>query len=373
MNIGFDAKRAFHNRSGLGNYSRFVIEALSQRYPDNTYFAYTPPYTPQAMQAFAQASNVVVRQPQGLWRALPSAWRSLGLTADARRDRVEVFHGLSHELPAGIEKTGMRTLVTMHDLIFLRYPQYYKPIDRAIYRKKFYSVCRRADTVIAISQQTKADIVNFFGIAEEKIKLVYQGCDPQFYSPVSDEEKIRVRQKYALPQRYVLSVGTVEERKNLLTLVRALPALPPDVHLVVVGRQVPAYAQKVHHELAALGLAARVSFIANASFKDFPAIYRSAAAFVYPSVFEGFGIPILEALSCEVPVVAANSSSLPEVGGSAALYMEPYDHATLADMLRSVLGDPVLAARMTAEGLLQAQKFREEETVPALWKLYSEG
>ena len=369
MKIGFDAKRAFHNHSGLGNYSRFVIEALSRRYPENRYFLYTTPYRQSAMHKFAEADNIEVCSPQGLAVLLPSLWRTYGISKEARRDGINVFHGLSHELPVGIEKTGIKTLVTVHDLIFMRYPEYYSRADAAIYKRKVVSACRRADTIIAVSNQTKRDIIDFLGIDDSKITVVYQGCDPQFYDAISPADKAEIKSKYSLPDNYILSVGTVETRKNLLSIVRAMPSLPAEFCLVAVGKHSD-YAGKVMAEVARLGLSERVLFVNKADFKDFPGIYQQAAAFVYPSEFEGFGIPILEALNSGVPVIAARTSSLPEVGGEAAMYIEPHDHNTLALYLNDILNDADMRKRMTTDGLIQAKKFREEEIVPALIENY---
>jgi glycosyltransferase involved in cell wall biosynthesis len=369
MKIGFDAKRAFHNHSGLGNYSRFVIESLSEYYSDNHYFLYTTPYKSATIHKFAEHANITVRQPQGLRAILPSLWRTFGIAKDAERDGIDIFHGLSHELPAGIEKKGVKTIVTVHDLIFLRYPEYYKAADVAIYKRKIVSACRRADIVLAISNQTKQDIISFLGIDENKIQIVYQGCNPQFYTRVSSDSKAIIKTKYALPDKYILSVGTVEERKNLLTPVRAMPMLSDDIHLVAVGKHTD-YTAKVMKEITALGLSERVLFIKNADFKDFAGIYQQASAFVYLSVFEGFGIPILEALNSEIPVIAANTSSLPEVGGNAALYVEPYDYQMLALHLNKISEDKNLRNRMISDGIAQAQKFHESQTVQALWRLY---
>ncbi|MDR2563632.1 MAG: glycosyltransferase family 4 protein [Prevotellaceae bacterium] len=371
MKIGFDAKRAFHNHSGLGNYSRFVIESLSKYYPYHHYFLYTTPYQKTAMHKFARRENIIVRCPRGLLYLLPSLWRTYGIAKAAEHDGIKIFHGLSHELPVGIEKTGIKTLVTVHDLIFMRYPEYYSRADVAIYKRKVVSACHRADMIIAVSKQTKRDIIDFLGIDESKIKVVYQGCDPQFYDAVSSAEKAEIKAKYSLPDNYILSVGTVETRKNLLSIVRATPFLPAEFSLVAVGKHSD-YANEVMKEVAKLGLSERVSFINKADFKDFPGIYQQASAFVYPSEFEGFGIPILEALNSGVPVIAARTSSLPEVGGEAALYIEPHDYQILASHLNNILNDADLRKRMTTEGVIQAKKFREKHTVPALWQAYLE-
>ncbi len=371
MIIGYDAKRAFKNFTGLGNYSRSLISTLSEYYPDNEYILYTPPYNDHPEHAFANKSNIKIVQPQGLYKTFSSAWRSFGVSKYAQRNKVEIFHGLSGELPTGLAKQNIRSVVTIHDLIFLRYPQFYKPIDRSIYKKKFRAACNQADLVIAISKQTKDDIVNFFGIKEEKIRLVYQGCNPQFYSACSQNQKQAVAQKYGLPQKYILYVGTIEERKNLNTIVRALSPMPKDLHIVALGKSTK-YMEKVTAEINRLKLNDRVKFIHKSDFCDLPAIYQQAQAFVLPSVFEGFGIPVLEALNSKIPVITANTSSLPEAGGPHSLYINPTDSKELEKTLFQLFAHPELKESMVINGYKYAQNFREQKLAKNIWSVYQE-
>ena len=233
-------------------------------------------------------------------------WRTFFIKRGLLQDGVQLYHGLSNELPVGIRRTGIRSVVTIHDLIFLRYPQYYHRLDRIIYNRKFNYACRKADRIVAVSECTKRDIVKFYGISPEKIDVVYQGCDPVFARPVSKKEKDRVRAAYGLPERFILSVGTIEERKNLLLAVKAVEKLD-DVHLVAIGKSTD-YAKKVQDYVEAHGLENRVHIIHNLKFGDLPILYHLASLFVYPSRFEGFGIPIVEALSAGVPVIASTGS-----------------------------------------------------------------
>ena len=371
MIIGFDAKRAFRNFTGLGNYSRSTVSLLSVFFPDNSYILYTPPYKPHPEHRFANRENIQIVQPQGVYRRFPSVWRSLGITSNAKHDGVQLFHGLSGELPTGLNKRNIRSVVTIHDLIFLRYPQFYKPIDRRIYRKKFKSACENADLVIAISKQTKQDIIDFFGIADDKIRLVYQGCDPQFYETCSDERKQAVAAKYQLPLNYILYVGTIEERKNLNTIVRALASLPDKYSLVAAGKPT-AYMQRVNSEIDRLGLNSRVHFIHKVDFRDLPAIYQQAEVFALPSVFEGFGIPVLEALNSKIPVIASNISSLPEAGGAHSMYINPVDSRELEQALLRLFADNDLRNSMITNGYQHALNFREEKIAADLWNVYAE-
>jgi len=183
MHVGFDAKRAFHNQTGLGNYSRDVLRLLVRHRPGHRYTAYTPP-----AEGLELGPGITVRGPdRPLGRLAPSLWRVAGLAAQARREGVDLFHGLSNELPLGIERTGLRSVVTIHDLIFERFPELYPPVDRRIYRWKFRSATRRADRIIAISRQTRDDLVDLFGVDPARIRVVYQGCHPAFQARVEPE------------------------------------------------------------------------------------------------------------------------------------------------------------------------------------------
>ena len=188
MRIGFDAKRAYFNYSGLGNYSRNTIRFLSQQFPENDFFLYIPKKKNQIPNG--TFSNHTLVYPKS-WknRNFSSLWRSYWLGKQLVRDGIELYHGLSNEIPFDIVKNRVPAVVTIHDLIFLRYPEWYKPIDRKIYSSKAAFACLNADRVIAISRQTSADIVQFLGTAEEKIDVVYQGCDPAFYNLWSGQTK----------------------------------------------------------------------------------------------------------------------------------------------------------------------------------------
>lgn len=369
MNIGYEAKRAFQNFTGLGNYSRAIIQLMSRYLPDNQYFIYTPKQAGRYENFLDGVDNCRVITPEKGWKRFPSLWRSAHLSRRAELDNLDIFHGLSHEIPLSIHKKNVKTFVTMHDLIAWHHPEYFPFLDRKIYQKKQLYACKSADYIIAISEQTKQDIVDIMGISAEKIKVVYQPCDPIFTQPVSDEAVACVRRKYHLPAEYVLSLGSIEPRKNLLSLVRALPQLPDNVHVVAVGRHT-AYADSVLDSARELGVLPRLRLIHNAEFGDFPALYRAAAAFVYPSFYEGFGIPVLEALSCGTPTITSNCSSLPEVGGGAALYTDPHNPEMLAEQLCNLLNDKALHQELSYQGKERAKLFSPQNIATALWETY---
>ncbi|HTI60650.1 glycosyltransferase family 1 protein [Mucilaginibacter sp.] len=368
MRIGYDAKRAFLNRTGLGNYSRWLIRSMVSYYPQNTYFLYTPKIRHQNGLSFPSGfQNVVAVVPRS--KFFTSLWRSAGVVKDLKRDQVDLYHGLSHELPRGIDKKGIRSVVTVHDLIFMRFPQYFGAINRLIYSSKLKHACRVADKIVAISKRTKQDLIDLLNIPAEKIEVVYQGCDPIFKKDSSEQEKQAVLKKYDLPAEFILSVGTIEERKNLLQLINALPGLNYDIKLVVVGRQT-AYFNKVKRAIDLHHIANRVIFLNSVSFDELPALYQSAKIFVYPSRYEGFGIPVLEALCSGVPVIAATGSCLEEAGGPCSQYAAPDDVNGLAEKLNLVLGDEGLRQKMIAEGREYSANFDDKILAGQMFDIY---
>ena len=370
MNIGFDAKRAVQNQTGLGNYSRYIIEILSEFYPDNNYLLFAPKEKKSSrLETILSRSNISFIFPVGIYKCLSSLWRIFGIKKDIKQNKINIFHGLSNELPVGIERIGIKTVVTIHDLIFLRYPSYYKPIDRMIYRWKFKKACQAANKIIAVSECTKRDIVSFFHIPEEKIKVVYQGCHPQFRETVSEEIRNEIREKYQIPSKFLLYVGSIESRKNLLLAVKALKKLPEDIHLVAIGKSTP-YQTEVENYIRQAELTSRVHIENNFPFQYFPAIYQSASVFIYPSFFEGFGIPIIEALESCVPVIAATGSCLEEAGGQNSIYVNPTDDTELANRIIEILDNKTLANQMIVNGKEYVKRFHAEKISSDVMDVY---
>lgn len=383
MKIGFDAKRAFFNTTGLGNYSRTLLSNLSKLYPDNEYVLYTPKAEIQLNKVqFQIADNMLVQSPQTFWQKLfgGSLWRSLFLGNQIQKDKLDIYHGLSNELPNNIAKGGAKNVVTIHDLIFLRYPELYPSIDRKTYLQKSKKACAAADKVIAISEQTKQDIVEFLGTPANKIEVVYQGCNPIFYDyddAVFLQHGFFMEKEYKLPDGmptdYILYVGSINERKNLLNLIKAVQALQPklDVHLVVVGRDDGReYVKQVKNYVAQNGLNSQVSFFHNLSQKQLPAVYRCAKCLVYPSTFEGFGLPIIEGLFSRIPVITSKGSCFSEAGGHHTLYITPQNIEELADAIEKCLTEGALRMDMIMHGWEHVQQFKEEKVTARMMALY---
>ena len=368
MKIGFDAKRAYNNHRGLGNYSRDAIRILSTQHAENQYFLYTPKISGDIF--FEVCENCHTILPEGfLAKKMPSAWRTYGLAEEAKREKLELYHGLSHELPVGIEKSEAATVVTMHDLIFLKFPQLYPTIDRVLYRKKYLRSCRVADRIIAISEQTKRDLVELAKIDEKKIDVVYQGCSPNFQTLLSAEERKNICQKYTLPAEFMLSVGALEERKNHILILKAMALQQIDFPLVIIGNETP-YTPTLHHFIAENHLENRVTILTGVPFSDFPALYQSATLFLYPSLFEGFGIPVLESLWSRVPVIAATGSCLEESGGLGSCYVSPKNAEELGNQIVNILTDSECRKKMIENGVKHAQKFTDEAIANNLWNVY---
>lgn len=370
--IGFDAKRAAQNKTGLGNYSRFVIGALTLFAPDKRYLLYIPnPNRVSSLGGIEKADNIELRYPQtAFWKKFRSLWRVWGVTANLEKDNVRLFHGLSNELPLNIRKArNTRSIVTIHDLIFLRYPEYYHYIDRKIYTYKFRKACQNADRIIAVSECTKRDIISFFHIPEEKIDVVYQGCDTQFKQTVPEYIKEEIRQKYQLPQRYILYLGSIESRKNLLLVAKALKHIQEPVSVIAIGKRTP-YAETVEDFLKKNQLEERMRLLNNIPFKELPAFYQMASTFVYPSFFEGFGIPLLEALNSGIPAIGTTGSCLEEAGGPHSIYVHPEDDKGLAKAIERTLTDRLLREEMIREGKKYAQLFEEEKLTQDLLNVY---
>ncbi len=379
MNIGFDAKRAYHNSTGLGHYSRTLIRLLSEYYPEHSYYLFNPK---KSSRYSLQGENIHEITPVGFPSVIfRAAWRRSWVKKDLKKYKIDLYHGLSHEIPMEISKTGIKSVVTIHDLIHERYPEQYNPIDVRIYRKKFRYACQHADKVIAISRQTKQDIIDFYKIPAEKIVIVHQSCSPAFSIQASEEEKKRIAAKYDLPPQFFLSVGSVIERKNLLNICKAVFLLrnEMDIPLLVIGEG-GKYKQQVKDFILQNDLEKKIIFLSEKktartgtdflTAADLPIIYQLGLAMIYPSFFEGFGAPVMEALWSRLPVITSNVSSLPEVGGDAAYYVNPNSAEEIAEGMKRIYSDKELTETMKEKGWLHAMKFTPEKYAAGVMNVY---
>ena len=359
LKIGFDAKRIVRNGTGLGSYGRTLVNDLAS-YPLELRLYAPDQGRDELRQQIRQQENVSFCYPAQ--SALPfskALWRSKGIVSDLKRDGIKVFHGLSGELPIGIRQSGIKSVVTIHDLIFLRHPEFYHWIDTKIYAWKFRQTLREADHIIAISECTKRDILAYGKVDERKISVIYQSCAPKF----------SVSQSAMPSNRYILSVGSIEARKNILLAVKALPFLPEAVSLVIVGRHTP-YTDEVIAYAKKEGLTHRIKIMHGVSDEKLPKLYAEAEAFVYPSRYEGFGIPIIEAISCGLPVVAFDCPWGPRaiiVDGEDGLLVQNGNVKALADALVRLMGDEHLRHSMAEAGVRNVQRFGLD-SIAGRWK-----
>ena len=375
MTIGFDAKSIVCNITGFGNYGRTLVGDMAEAVPAGTVLnLYSPVRGDEALRhqlTLRPCMRFVYPDAAGINAPLQALWHMRGMVKDLVRDGVRLYHGLAGELPVGIREAGIRTVVTIHDLIFMRHPEWYSWADRKLRRWKFLKTCQEADRIIAISECTKRDIMLYGDVPAEKIDVIYQSCGTLYKMREGEKKMHEVHINYMLPERYIVSVGALEERKNIMLAVKAMHRLPDDVSLVVVGKDGP-YGERVRRYIAANGLDGRVMFLHDVPTDDMPAIYQMAEACVYPSRYEGFGLPVIEAIQSGLPVVACKGSCLEEAGGNATLYVDPDDVAGMAHALRLTLkGAPGREERIEA-GRQYITRFENAEVAQKVLGVYRE-
>ncbi|MBQ6613053.1 MAG: glycosyltransferase family 4 protein [Alistipes sp.] len=369
--LGFDAKYANAQIDDMGSYGRFIVRAVATAYPENAYLRlYTPTQIPNSeYEALTELPNVESMEPDGsLWRRLSTLWRMWRVTKDAQHGDVELFHGLANSLPYGLARKNIRSVVSVHDLQFIRDPKQFNILERIIRYFEVHSACVRADRIIAASEATKRDIHRLLGINPEKVDVVYQGCNPIFSTPVSQADIESVKEKYELPEHYILNVGDIEERKNIGLILDAMAELPEDVELVIIGNHTR-YSKRIKRRIKSLGLEQRVH-IRNIPLSERPAAYKGADIFIYPSRFEGFALEILEAITVGVPVIATRGSSHEEAGGVKSIYVSPRDCGELAEAIELLRSNPAKCEEMIAAGKNHTRLFRSEVAAYGIMKCY---
>lgn len=344
------------------SYARFIIDALSNACPKSAYFRmYIEKSEPHSdYEALAERANVESMEPDGvLWRKLSWLWRMWHIGRDMERGDVDLYHALAGILPFGLERRNIRTVVTVHNLEFLRLRRLYSPIYNFYRRAIMLSSMRRADRIIAASECVKHDLERYLHIDLDKIDVIYGGCHHRFSEPVTEAEMARVKERYNLPHRYLLVAGRHNARKNLNHIIETLPQMDGDVDIVIVGRGT-AQTEHLVRRMKALGVEKRVRLLYGVADVDMPAIYKGATAYLMLSLYEGFSTTIVEALTVGVPVIASRGSSLEEVGGPDSIYVKSGDKQALLDAIRRVLESEELRQHMVARGAEYAQRFRPE-------------
>jgi len=367
LRIGFDAKRAFCNKSGLGNYSRDVIRGLKRLFPENNYMLFTPQGKTSLLEPNFTQQTV---SPGGFYAAFKPLWRSFGVMGAIKKADLNIYHGLSNELPLNIGKASCRKVVTIHDVIFLKHPTYYKAFDRFIYRQKTSHACSKSDLIIATSQCTKDDLLVYYPtLNPNTIQVAYQGCHIAFSQRHDAGILAKVRQKYGLPNSYILCVGSIEARKNFLSVLKALHTYKIDMPLVLAGRPT-GYLKEIQAYAVKHRLEKKLWILHNVSNADMPMLFQMACMFVFPSHYEGFGIPVLEAFSSGTPVITSNYGSLAEIAADAALLVNPNDVEDIGNAITHVAGDSATAKLLIEKGYKRALDFSQERVINNMMTLY---
>lgn len=373
MRIGFDAKRAMLNHSGLGNYSRTLITSLIQEYPQNEYYLYSPSINDAYKNLFSHNNVELITPTSFIDRNFQSYWRSYKIANAGKSKQLDIYHGLSQELPIGIERTGVKTIVTIHDVIFDRYPEHYNYLDRISYRKKVQYACTIADKIVCISKQTADDIAKYYQAPIAKISVIYQSCDSIFYQANDEKHAYYVKHRYNLPDQYILHVGSYNKRKNHEKLLYAYHKIKnnSDIKLVLVGSG-GSEEQHIRKAIHQMGLIQNVILIQKANNLDLSYIYKAASMLVYNSLFEGFGIPILEGFASGIPVITSTGSCFTEVGGNACIYTEPSDESALAEAIKLLLTNTETKKQLIAAGYEQLKKFDTSDIAESYMNLYEQ-
>lgn len=367
MRVAIDIRK-LHD-FGIGTYIRNLLRHLARLDRDTEFVLFCRP------EDYAN-----VRELGSNFRGVPersapySLREQLSLPWLARREKADVYHAPHYVLPA---LTPGRSVVTIHDCIHLMFPEYlpYHRLGTICARAMMYSATHRADRILTVSESSKRDILRFFQVRPEKIAVIYNATDEHFRIPPTEDAVARVRERYQLQDPFVLYVGNVKPHKNVERLIEAFALVRrrrmDGLKLVIIGDEISKF-QTLRRAVLKHKLHKHVRFLGFVPDGTLSVLYRLASVFVFPSLYEGFGLPPLEAMACGAPVITSNVSSLPEVMGGAALLVDPYSAESIAEAIGRVLSDPVLAAELRAKGLARAQDFSWEQSAARTLEIYRE-
>jgi glycosyltransferase involved in cell wall biosynthesis len=377
MRIGVDYTAAVQQGGGIGRYTRNLIRTLTELDRQNEYRLFVAGGWGEGDGLGAWSENVRIRSLPVSDRWLNVLWQRLRLPVPVQviTGTLDLFHSPDFVLPP----TGrIPTILTVHDLSFLRVPEFFVPGFREYLERAVTHAAVRAQHILADSKSTGRDLVELLGVEEQRVSVVYPGVETEF-RPISNAEELkRVRDRYHLPPRFVLGLSTLQPRKNFEGLIKAFGHLMDskgtqpefrDLHLVIAGGK-----GWMYEELLALpeemGLSERVHFPGFVEDDALPALYTQADVFAFPSWYEGFGIPVLEAMACQTPVVAADNSSLPEAVGDAGLMVDAADIDGLTQALGRAIEDVALRERLVAAGQEQVRRFSWKASAQRLLNIY---
>ncbi len=357
MRIALDAKRAYNNYRGLGQYSRQLIAGLHEieNAPDLDLI------TTGKGAILPDFNESNLRTIRSSWPFFQSLWSSRKAGNVALNSGAQIYHGLSNEIP--LIPSGLRSVVTIHDVIFLQQPHLYPIIDRNIYKAKVKSALKRADVVVTTSDQTTADIKQFFPEIKANYKTVYQCADPTFF----ESQDVEIPE---LPTEFVLCVGSIEERKNQLSVFKAISKIRPELSLVLVGSG-KSYLKDIKFWAKKNGLLNKLLHLEGINNAQLAQVYRKAALLAYPSLHEGFGIPLAEAMACGTPILTSTGGVFEEIAQGAATYCDPYSVESIASGIDSILSDQDRTSQKVEIGKERSGQFTRAKFASNMMEVYT--
>jgi glycosyltransferase involved in cell wall biosynthesis len=369
MTIYIDVSSAAHAKAGIGRYAGSLARALVAREPARFALFYNRTGGTLPPEGLESIPARTVRAGYKPWRMAVWMGQLAGIGFNRLVPGAELFHATEHLLPP---LRDVPTVLTVHDMIFKLFPEHQKRLNYWYLNATMPLYCRRADAIITVSESSKRDMVAHYGLDPDRVSVIYEAAAPEFV-PAAPQAMDEIRRRYGLPERYLIHVGTIEPRKNLTRLVEALERLREDglaIPLVVVGGKGWLY-DDFFRRLEQSEVRDSVTFPGYVPSADLPVLYSAASVAVVPSVYEGFGLPVLEAMACGTPVVSSNASSLPEMGGEAARYFDPYDVQAMAGAIGDVWRDEQAQGEMREEGLAQAANFSWARAAEETWAVYA--
>jgi len=370
MRIGINASKIYDVHTGVGRYTSNLSRSILKTDSKNDYYLYTPGRVGNADVAEIEGSDLEKPAVFIQNNTLRILWEQMVLPMYSRKDRLDLFHYTDHALSLLFRKCPI--IITVHDIAYLRLPNLLNT-SRKVYKKNILQISiKKAEVIIVDSYATKKDIVEYFGIREGKIRVIHLGVEGRF-RPINNVESFRLKNN--LPSKMILNVGTLEPRKNVVSLIKAFNELRKkgfkDYKLVIAGNKGWLY-EEIFKEVIHSDLEREVLFLGVVKDKDLPVLYNCADIFVYPSLYEGFGLPPLEAMACGIPVITSNTSSLPEVIGDAGIMVDPTDINSLCESMYILLKDKELWNRMRNMGLERSKLFSWDKTAEKILKVYDD-
>jgi glycosyltransferase involved in cell wall biosynthesis len=370
MNVTIDVSPTVQHHAGLGRYAGEVAHVLSGREDVSLSLFFNGHGNATLPDYLAHVPHKSISVGNKPWRMAVLLSSLLRWPMDATFGASDIFHSTNHLLA---HFGRAKTVFTLHDLIFLHYPEFHLPTNRWFLTLAMPRFLRAADAIVTPSECSRQDAIKFYNLPPDKITVIYEGAAPHFHPTADPTDLARVKAAYHLPDEFILHVGTIEPRKNLARLLEAFQPLladHPDLHVVLIGKKGWLY-DDFFRRLQELGLTERVIFPGYIAGEDLPAVYQLARLLAYPSLYEGFGLPPLEAMACGTPVVCSNAASLPEVVGEGGLLVEPTDTAALSQAIGRVLADDSLHAELSRRALAQAARFSWDTAGEQLTALYA--